>query len=72
MENTLLEMEFLDIAGKKFRIRLDSPREDLTPQDVRAVMDNIVDKNVFFSTSGDIASVSGANVVTTTVQELTI
>lgn len=72
MESSVLEMEFLDSAGKKFRIAIDNPRTDLTEAEVRTVMDDIVAKDIFFSTSGDIVSVSGANIVTTTVQELEI
>lgn len=72
MESSVLEMEFLDSAGKKFRITIDNPRTDLTEAEVRTVMDDIVAKDIFFSTSGDIVSVSGANIVTTTVQELEI
>ncbi len=72
MDKSVLEMEFLDTAGKKFKITIDEPRENLTEQDIRSVMDEIVEKDVFFSTAGDIVAVSGARIVTTRVEELTI
>ncbi|MBZ2174813.1 DUF2922 domain-containing protein [Schnuerera sp. xch1] len=72
MDKSKLEMEFLDTAGKKFRISLDEPRTDLTEAEVRTAMDDIITRNVFFSTSGDIAAVSGARFITTTIEELEI
>lgn len=72
MDRTKLEMEFLDSTGKKFKLSLDEPNPDLTEGEVRTVMDDIVARDIFFSTTGDIVSVSGARFVTTTVEELEI
>jgi len=63
MEKSILEMEFLDSQGKKFKITIDEPREDLTEMEIRAAMDEIVQRNVFFSSTGDIVAVSGARYV---------
>lgn len=72
METSKLEMEFLDSAGKKFTISLDEPKPDLTETEIRDAMDDIVSRNIFFSTAGDIVSASGARFVTTTVEEVNI
>lgn len=70
MNNAKLEMEFLDSAGKKFKLTIDNPREGLTGEDIKAVMDDIVARNVFFTTSGDIVSANAARIITTTVQDM--
>ncbi|MFS8540594.1 MAG: DUF2922 domain-containing protein [Tissierellales bacterium] len=72
MEKSILEMEFLDSQGKKFKITIDEPREDLTEMEIRAAMDEIVQKNVFFTSTGDIVAVSGARYVRTLVEELNL
>lgn len=72
MEKSILEMEFLDSQGKKFKITIDEPREDLTEMEIRTAMDEIVQRNVFFSSTGDIVAVSGARYVRTLVEELNL
>mgnify|MGYP000999507045 CR=1 FL=1 len=72
MIKTRLEMEFKDIEGKKFSISLDDPREDLTEIEVKTAMDQVVDKNIFFTKEGDVVETVGARIVTTTVEELAI
>ncbi|HHV47153.1 MAG TPA: DUF2922 domain-containing protein [Tissierellia bacterium] len=70
MESARLEMEFLDSAGKKFRITIDNPREGITGEEIKTVMDEIVARNVFFTASGDIVSANSARLITTTVQDM--
>lgn len=72
MEKTKLEMEFLDTVGKKFLLSLDDPRTDLTPLEVGQGMNTILTHNIFKSSGGDLAEVSDARIVTTTVNTLEI
>lgn len=72
MENAKLEMEFLDSAGKKFRLTIDEPRIDITGEEIKTVMDDLVARNIFFTNSGDIVSTNAARIITTTVQEMEI
>ncbi|MCF6465071.1 DUF2922 domain-containing protein [Clostridium sp. Cult2] len=72
MEKSKLEMEFKDEMGKKFTISIDDPRGDLTELEVKAAMDDIVNRNIFFTTSGAIVATEGARFITTTIEELTI
>jgi hypothetical protein len=67
-----LEMEFKDAEGKKFSLSIDEPREDITEEEIRTAMDDIVAKNIFYTTGGDIVAPVGARVITTTVEELEI
>ena len=49
-----LELLFKNTAGKNARISVQDPKEDLTTEEVQALMDNILDKNVFETPGGDL------------------
>lgn len=70
MDKLKLEMEFIDEADKKFTIRLDEPREDLTGEEVSLAMENIISNNVFASGSFDLKAASEARIVTTSINKL--
>lgn len=53
-------MTFKNEAGQNVNIRLNYPRENLTPEAVSAVMDTIIAKNVFATTGGDLVEKVGA------------
>lgn len=72
MNRSKLEMEFKDELGKKFTLSLDEPREDISEIEIKATMDDIVARNVFYTNGGDIVAVAGARIITTTVDELEI
>jgi hypothetical protein len=72
MIKSKLEMEFKDIVGKKFSLSLESPREDLTEIDIKAAMDEVVNKNIFSTKEGDIVETVGARIVTTEIEEIEI
>lgn len=67
-----LEMDFKDIGGKKFSLALDEPREGLTEVEVKAAMDEVVNRNIFFTKEGDIVETVGARIVVTEIEELQI
>ncbi|MFZ7131309.1 MAG: DUF2922 domain-containing protein [Eubacteriales bacterium] len=67
---TKLRMSFLNSLNRTTSMSLDDPRADLTPAEVQTVMDNIIAKNIFDSSGGDLVSVKSAEVVSTTVNEL--
>ena len=72
MGKSKLEMEFKDIGGKKFSLTLDEPREDITEVEVRAVMDDVIAKDIFYTAAGNVVTPVGAKVITTTVETLEI
>ena len=63
METKVLELIFINAGGKKVTLSLNDPRENLTEVEVRGVMEQIIAKNLFNTTAGDIAAVSGARIV---------
>lgn len=72
METTKLEMEFLDDLDKKFTIRVDNPRIDLTEGDVTQAMANILTHNIFISGTSDLKIANDARLITTTINKLEI
>jgi len=67
---TRLKMSFLNALNNTSSMSLDDPKTDLTPAEVQGVMDDIILKNIFNSSGGDLVAVKSAEVVTTTVNEL--
>ena len=72
MANTKLEMTFKNVEDNRVSLSLDSPRVDLTDAEVSTVMNDIITRNIFNSNGGDLVSIVGARVVTTSVEELTV
>lgn len=72
MKKSKLELEFKDEMGKKFTLSIDEPRDDLTPGDIKDTMEEIVDKSIFATATGDVIALEGARYITTTVEEVDI
>lgn len=72
METSKLQMIFLDEDNKTFTLSVDSPRIDLTAQDVSDAMATIIDTNIFQSNMKNLVSSKEANVVVTTINKLDI
>lgn len=69
VERTLV-MEFKTEGEKTQRIRVSGAREDLTPAQVNSVMDSIVTKNIFLTSSGDITDKASAYLIAREVTEI--
>jgi len=65
-----LELIFKNAAGKNARISMKDPKDDLTTEEVQALLDNIVAKNVFETTGGDLVEVVGARLIQKEVIQL--
>ncbi len=68
MNTKKLQMEFLNEAGNKYTITIDSPKEDLTNADVKNAMEEIISQNIFLSSTLDLVGISGAKIVETSIQ----
>lgn len=62
----VLILTFKNEAGQKVNLRVQNPKENLTAQEVEAVMDLILEKNIFPTLGGDLTEKVGAEVVETT------
>ncbi|MDO7787880.1 DUF2922 domain-containing protein [Desulforamulus aquiferis] len=67
-----LELVFVNEVGSKVTLRVPDCREDLQPNEVKTVMQNIIAKNIFNSTGGDLIGLAGARVVTRDVSEINV
>ena len=62
MAKTLV-MTFKTEEGKKSTISLNNVREDLTGEEANSVMDTIISKNIFQTSSGDLVRKESAELV---------
>lgn len=72
MTEKTLVLIFQNQVGSPVRMSIDNVRDDITDMDVRDAMEAIIGKNIFDSNGGDFVSISGAEIVTRTVQELEV
>ncbi|ALB46573.1 DUF2922 domain-containing protein [Clostridium beijerinckii] len=57
-----LSMTFLTVAGEKSTLSVSGVKPVLTKDEVNALMDTVISKNVFKTNSGDLVKKSGAQV----------
>jgi len=67
-----LIMVFQNEAGKNVSISIPNVKEEITENDVKLVMQNIIQKNIFTSTGGDLITIMSAQVVNRDIQELSV
>lgn len=65
-----LQMVFSTAQGRNTTISVADPNPEITAQDVEAVMDSVIAKNVFETTSGDIVSKVRSQIVSRDVDVL--
>lgn len=68
----VLVMTFLTSGGQKATVRIRDVKDSLDPSDVSTVMDNIIDNNIFFTSSGELKFKDSAEVVITTNEVVNI
>lgn len=63
IERTLI-MSFKDTMGKKVNVRLQDVKETILDADVADLMTEIIDNKIILSTSGELAEIVSAEIVT--------
>lgn len=66
----VLRMTFNNAAGKAVTITLAQPKAGITAAEIEAVMDQIITKNIFFTSGGDLVSKRDIKIVDTTTEDL--
>lgn len=61
----VLAMHFKNASGKEITIQVNDPKADLTKAGVEAVMQNIITKNLFSTTGGDLVSIVDSEIKST-------
>ena len=64
-----LLMSFLTSSGKKVSLFVTDPRDNVTETEIKAVMDLIIEKNIFDPSGEDIVSAKEAKIVQTETTE---
>ena len=64
-----LLMSFMTSNDNKVSLYVTDPREDITEEEIKEVMDLIVDKNIFAPNGEDIVSAKEAKIVQTETTE---
>jgi hypothetical protein len=59
-----LEMHFTTELNKNQTVRVADVRDDVTAEEIGLAMDNIISKNIFSTTGGDLNGKLGARIVT--------
>lgn len=67
-----LEMTFATELDKKQVIRVWDARSDVTSAEVIAAMDNIISKNIFSGTGGELVEKVSAQLITTQTDDIDI
>ncbi|MGI6468105.1 MAG: DUF2922 domain-containing protein [Syntrophomonadaceae bacterium] len=67
-----IELGFITNLNKTHTIRIAGAKENVTEQDVAAVMDTLVAKDVFVGTNGTLSSKKSARLVTRQIDEFNI
>lgn len=65
-----LVMSFLNVAGSKVNVRLNYAMDTIDQTAVNAAMDNIIAKNIFKTSGGDLISKDSAYLTETTKQDV--
>ena len=66
----VLKMTFNNALGSAVTITLPNPKTDLTATQVQTVMDQIIAKNIFLTSGGDLISKRDVKIVDTTTDDL--
>lgn len=64
-----LLMNFMSELDRKVSIAIDDPREDITEDEIKEVMDLIVEKNIFAPNGADLVDTVEAKIVVTDTTE---
>jgi hypothetical protein len=69
---TTLQMVFQNQIGKNVSISVPEVKEDITDNEIKALMQLILSKNVFETTGGDLVALMSANLITREVEEIEV
>lgn len=68
----ILQMTFLTEKGLKSNFSINGAKADITPDQVNNLMDLIIQKNIFLSSSGALVKKAGAQITERKVQKITM
>jgi hypothetical protein len=66
----LLRLTFTTAGGKTFSITIPDPKEGLQKAEAEAIMDTLIQKNIFLTSSGELTGKQDIRVIDTTINDL--
>ena len=69
VENSKLVMTFKNRIGKNVTLSIDDPRDDLTEEQIKAVMELIIEKNIFKKNNHTFVEAVDAQIVNSQINE---
>ncbi|MCB8818389.1 DUF2922 domain-containing protein [Desulfosporosinus shakirovi] len=66
----VLRMTFTNAAGKTVTMTLDQPKEGITSAEIETVMDQIISKDIFFTSGGGLVSKKDIKIVDTKTEDM--
>lgn len=66
----VLRLVFKNQNGSNFSLTLPNPRPDVTPEEVAAVMDTIIARNIFHTSGGDLVTKFDIRIIETNTSDL--
>ena len=69
VENNKLVMTFKNRIGKNVTLSTDDPRDDLTEEQIKAVMELIIEKNIFKKNNHTFVEAVDAQIVNSQINE---
>ncbi len=70
MATRVLEMQFVNASSRNTTVRLPNVNDPFTGAQAAALMDTILDKDIFTSSGGDLLSKDSARIVVTETTDL--
>jgi len=67
-----LVLIFQNQMGENVRVSVEGVKDGINDLEVKTAMEAIISKNIFDSNGGDLVAIAGAEIVTRTVQELSV
>ncbi|MDQ7094295.1 DUF2922 domain-containing protein [Desulfosporosinus sp. PR] len=66
----VIKLVFTTAGDKTFALSITDPKENLSKDDIVAVMNTIIEKNIFLSSSGALTGIQDIRIVNTTTNDL--
>lgn len=70
INNKVVKLTFTTTGGQTLTISIPDPKEGLDQAEAEAVMDTIIQKNIFLTSSGALAGKKDIKVVSMTIRDL--
>ncbi len=71
-EKTKLELNFIDLANKNFKLSIDGPRENLTSTEINAAAETVLGGNIFIQNGQGLRELGNVRRITTRTEQVVL